>query len=463
MAINFTRLFTSLGLVCGGLNEINTYRGTTVEDRRDDLVTQFGTVEAYGELVSGLYATAESAAQAENGYVSALSTLAESILIAEVVADRPLTVPTKSAAVKELRRQMLIASETLNDCPGTVTVAAVGVPVGDTQFVFGTREPATGLPTDFLVPDVYLITCTADRSDGGTAHAETFTVVGKPADSLPTDASYPSGTGINTVVTAVDPESDGGIVTVPDFTSVAWSGTGNNTPPAPWAVFGSTVAGTHVFRATTNPRGGSGYSLHLVGDGSVLVKVRQAVTVEPNTCYTAHFRVYDVNDPGTDWAVSLLLTDSAGTSVTGNGSYANVVSSAAAGSLAASWANPVTGVFLTPAVIPSGGLYLEIRLHQSGSLSTAAANTAAAYVNFVSVQESPTDALYDGGPSLVAFSGITEANVGDTRTATVALASGVPSSYLIRGIDRLIGLAELPDRIPTVSGGGETQGDALVV
>ena len=459
MAINFTRLFTTQGLLCGALNEINTYRGTTVANRASTLATQLATAATvYGELYSSVFTNRDSAKDAENSYVASLQSLASAALIADVAADRPLISESVSEAVKELRRQMIISGQSLNDCPGTVTVASVGSPAGDHQFVFGTREGATGLVTDFLVPDVYLIQCTADRSQDGTAYAESFSLVGKPADALPTDASYPSGTGLSTSVTAIDPASNESIVSNGDFDT--WTVT--NTPDD-WTLGTSVVAGTHVFQKTSDdPRGTSSgnISLRLVGDGTVLIKLRQQITADPNTVLAAHMRIKKVTDPGTDWAVSLLLVDGTGTAVAGNGSYSNIVTSAAATSVASTWLNPVTGVFCIPAVLPSTGLFLEIRFHQSGATTTAPVNTAECYVDHVSLQV--TQPLYDGGPTLTCFSGTTEGVVGDTRTATVALTSGVPSSYLIRGMDRLLGLASLEDRIVTVTGGGETQADSLV-
>lgn len=458
MAINFTRLFTTEGFLCGALNETNVFRATDLEGRQTTLITQFGTSPVYGEFVSPLYDTIDAAQSAQDSYLSALGSLSDGAILNEVRADRPLTDASRAAALEELVRQMRVASQSLNECPGTVVVADIGVPVGDHKFVFGTREGLTGRVTDFLVPDVYLIECEADRSQGGTAFAETFSVIGKPADSLPTDATYPSGTGISASVTAVDPGSDGGIVTDGAFPN--WSGTGNNTPNAPWALFGSTAAGTHVFRSTDTPRS-SGYSMNLVGDGIVVPKVRQAITVDASTQYTFHLRLKKILDPGTDWAVSAILTDSSGTTLTGNGAYSNVLTSATAGSVAATWANVVTGSFCTPAVLPSGGVFLEIRFHEFGALTTAPAATASVNVSFVSQQaEAP---LYSGGPTLVAYSGITEGVVGDARTATVALSAGVPSTYLIRGIDRLLvgGLATAVVRIPT--SGAPTQSDALVV
>lgn len=456
MTIAFTRLFTTQGLLCGGLNEVNVYRGTTVTDRRDDLVTQLATNSAYAELVATPYTYAASAQTAENAYVNSLGTLALAALQADVEADRAGAGATLASSITELDRQMRLNSQSLNACPGTVTNSDVGTPAGDHQFVWGTYEGLTGKITDFLVPDVYLIRCTRDRSTGATAYRETFSVVGKPADASDTDASYPSGTGINATVTAVDPASDESIVSNGGFDD--WA---TNTPDD-WTLVSGTVAGTNVFQKTADdPRGtaGTNKSLRLVSTGA-LIKLRQEIDVEPSTAYTAQFRVKDVADPGTDWAVSLCLVDGDGTDIAGNGAFVNRISSAAAGSLAANWTNVAKGQFCTPAVLPSTGVFVEIRMHQSGAATTAPASGAEAYVDHVSIQA--PDTQYIGGPSLVVFSGLTEGVVGDTRTATVALSSGTVDQYLIRGMDRLLGLAGLAVRLPTVDDASETQADSLV-
>lgn len=457
MAINYTRLFTSLGLLAGALNETNTWRGT-LGTRRGTLNTNYVATTVYSDLVSGLVTTLQSAKDAENSYISALQAQALTCLIEEVTADRPLATESLSTALAELRRQMLISSQTLNDCPGTVTVASVGSPTGDPTFVFGVKEGATGLTTDYLVPDVYLIQCSADRSNSGTAHGETFSLVGKPADALPTDASYPSGTGLDTSVTVINPATDGGIVTNGGFDT--WTVTNI---PDDWTLRTGSVAGTHVLKKTSDdPRGtdAANISARLVGDGTVIPGLRQEVTVTPNSVYSVYFRVKKVTDAGTDWAVSVRLTDGAGAALAGPGSYLNQVTTVTAGSVAATWVNPTSGVFVIPATLPTSGVFVEILFHQFGDVTIAPINTSEVYVDHVSVQS--TEPIYDGGPTLTGFSGITESVLNDARTATVALTSGVPSTYLIRGVDRLLGLAGEATRIPTVAGGGETQADALV-
>lgn len=455
MAINYSRLFTTQGLICGALNEVNTYRGTTLTNRATTLATQLKTTAVYDELTSGVEENCDPAKTAMNPWVSYLQSLSLAALIEDVTADRLLTDESLSSVVTELARQMVNDSESLNDCPSTATVASIGSPTGNHTIVCSVYDGLTGKASDFILADVYNTIITADRSNGGTAYAETFGFVGKAADTSPTDSTYPQGTGISTTFTAVDPGDDGGLITDPSFEG-SWIST--NTPPTPWSIRTGT-AGTHVKRVASDPRTGSN-ALHLVGDGSVIAKVIQAVDVQPFTVYNVHARLYKVNDPGTDWAVSLILTDGSGNVVSGPGSYSNTVSSSACSSITGDWLNTVTGQFIGPAVVPTSGLYLEIRFHQSGATTTAAANTAAVYVDHVACVEA--ESLYSGGPAVTIFSGTLEGVVGDERSVTLALSSGSVSSYLIRGMDRLLGLAALGVRIPTVSGGSETRADSLV-
>lgn len=456
MAINFTRLFTSEGLYCGALNEANTFRGT-LTTRAATLRTQWATADPYLDFISPYSDTLDAAKSAQDGYLSALGSLVSETIVNEVSADRPLTDTSLAAALAELVRQMGIASETLTEMPCTASVVDVGTPNGDHTFVAGRYEGLTGRVSDFMVPDVYLIQCSADRSSGGTQYAETFTVVGKPADSLPTDSTYPSGTGINTTLTAIDPGSDGGLVTDGAFPN--WTG---NTPDSPWVLGSGTIAGTHIIKSTDTPRS-SGFSANLVGDGSVIPKVRQEVTVTASTNYSVCFRVKKVADPGTDWMLSARLVDGTGAAITGNAGYVNLISSATAGSVATTWANPVSGQFCTPAVLPTTGVFVELVLSQNGAVGTAPANGASALVSFVSVQAET--ALYPGGLALTAFSGLTEGHVGDARTCTVAFTSGTASASLLRGMDRLLSgaLASAAVRIPTTAAGTPpTQPNSLV-
>lgn len=455
MSMDYTRFKTRLGKLLGGFNEVNTYRGTTLFTRVDTIADQYGVANPNPDFVVDLFDQQVSAEQSMNGWVAFLGTLVQNLVGAELDNDRPMTDTSYSARVAELARRMRADAQTMVECPCTVTVAPIGAPAGDHQFVFVRHEGLTGRISDYLVPDVYLIICTGDRSQGGVAFAETFSIEGKPADQLPTDATYPSGTGFVSSVTSVDPASDFGLLVDGTFDETTGTGFVN------WSLGTGSVWNTHVKQATDDPRlAGLGKCLDFVGDGVVIPKVRQQITAEAGAAFTAHFRLKKVNDPGTDWAVSMLLVDGAGNQVAGPAAYANIITSAAATSVTADWLNVVTGTFVSPAVLPATGLFVELRFHQSGSISTAPVNLAECKVDFVA-QHSTTQ-LYPGGLALTCYSGVTEGVVGDARTATVALVSGVISDYVIRAMDRMTGLASLDSRIPTTTSGAATIANSII-
>lgn len=456
MTIAFTRLFTTQGLLCGGLNETNTFRTTTLDGRKDDLRTQLVTSPVYDELVSPLEVARDAVDSTLNPWVSFVASLSLSALFDDVLADRNIANPTLNSVVTELARQMVIATESVSQCPSTLTNTAIGSPAGDPTFNWVTYEGLTGKVSDFIIPDVYLETCTADRSNGGTSYGETFSIVGKPRDGSPTDGDYPTGSGVSLTLAATDPSSDSGLVTDGSFNS--WT---TNTPNN-WTIAAG-VAGTTIYKASDDPRS-TGFSLRFLGDGSTIHKVRQQLTaVEASTAYAVHARIKKVTDPGTDWAVSFLLVDSSGTALAGPAAYANTKSSAASTGIAASWANPIDGTFITPAVIPATGVFLEIRFHQSGSLTTAAQNLSDVYVDHVCVHATGPNQFYAAGPKLVIYSGTAESVVGDAYTGTAALASGSVGDFLIRGMDRMLGLASLSARLPVLADASSTQKNALVV
>lgn len=460
MAMDYTRLKTRIGKILGSAVEVNAYRGTTLSARVATLLAQYPASGPNNDLTVGVYAAKSSASSSFDSWLGYLSGLLGDTIVAELDNDLPLQDTSLAGWVKELRRRMLADAQTFVEAPCTVTPASIGVPVGDPTFVYTRYDGQTGRVSDYIVPDFYLVTCTGDRSSGGTAYAETFEIRGKPADSLPTDATYPSGTALFTSFPLVDPASDGGLVANGGMDT--W--TTANIPDS-WTLGTGVVAGTHTLKSADaeDPRGATGnYSLKLIGDGAVLIKVRQAITasVQPNSVYTAHARLKKSLDPGTDWAVSLLLVDGSGNAVAGPNAYVNTLSSAACSSLTADWLNTVSGTFVTPAVIPASGLYLEIRFHQSGSLTTAPVNTAAVYVDHVAVNA--VEPLYAGGIGLNAYSGTLESVRGDARSATVALTSGAIGDFVIRWMDRMLGLASLADRLPTTTSGAATISNSVI-
>lgn len=453
MAMDYTTLFGQIGSIIAGMNEVNTYRGTTLDARVQALLAN--AVSLIPETVTGIFDAQDAAETSMDGWISYLSSLMLDTIGVELDADRPMVDTSLSARIEELARRMRRDAQTLNDAPCTAVTAPIGSPVGDPTFVV-TRHEYTGHVSDYMIPDVYTILCTADRSQGGTAFAETFSLSGKPADQLPTDSSYPSGASISTSFTLIDPFTDGGLVTDGIWNTLNTGGTGFEE----WTLGAGTVYNTNVFQVADDPRlAASGKSLRFRGDGANVLKVRQQLDPAAQTVYTVTLRIKKVNDPGTDWAVSIRLVDSAGNALAGPAAYVNSVSSAACSSLNSSWANVISGTFVTPAVLPSTGVFLEVLFHQSGSLTTAAANLAEAYVSFAAMHEATP--LYPGGIAVNAYSGIVESVVGDGDTITIAYSVGSGATVIV-GMNRLLSLASLVPRLPTVTGGVETITDSVI-
>ena len=444
MAINFTRLSQKAGKIFGALNEVNSFLGTTLAARVSTIYAQYTT---YGpDDVTGLFDAQTSEISAQVGWTDYLKTLLAAEIITEVQLDRVLPAPTIDYAIPELVRQMTVAGQSYQDCPPTIgTVTAVGSPTGDYTFTV-TGIDGTGVVTDLAIPDVLLIQVTADADHGGTAYGETLSVVGKAVVSDPAAYDYPTGSGVNTTIAATDPAAGVTLTTDPSFDD--WTGD----TPDNWTIASGT-AGTSVFKVADDPRDGvTGFALRFVGDGTNVLKVRQAVTVEANAVYTIYYRLKKVTDPGTDWGVTVRLVNAdTGTAVSGTSA-----SSVTAASVAANWTNVVQATFATPTSLPAN-VAIEIVFSQFGSTTTAAANTAEAYVDWVNIA-APTE-LYQNGLQIIAWSGLAEGVLNDSWTQTTTLGAAV-STYMIRGFDRLLNLNQFSVRIPTAA--SPTQADSLI-
>lgn len=449
MAINTGRLTTRLGKLVGWLNELNTYRGTTLFTRADTVYAEYATVNP--DLVGGLYAARDGAVAAFGGQVSYIKSLAQNVIIEEVENDRPLPSRTLANAVAEWDRQMRVAGDTFNASPCAIAVTDIGVPVGDVSAVT-TGKDGSAVEQDLILPDSYLVTVTADKDHGGTKWAETVTIRGKAADAATSDPAYPAGTGINTTKAIINPASSGGIVT--DGTFGSWN-SGSPNALTSWPIGTGCTYAVQAIYAADDPRdGGSGTCLTLKGDGVAIPSVHQTVTVVAERVYAVHLRIKKVNDPGTDWKVTVRLTDGSGTAL------ANcTLTSGACTGLAADWTNVLKGVFITPATLPAT-VYLEVKLHDTSGVSVAPVNLSEVKVDHLSATL-VADPLYAGGPRVAFFSGLAASVQNDARTVAVTVA-GTYDSYLLTGIDRLVGLKALGAHLPSDAAAGETISDSLV-
>lgn len=457
MAIDNTALVTKLGKIFGALNELNTYRGTTLTNREATLRTEYGTDP--DDLLNDLAANVTATQKSLDTWVSALSALVSTTIQATVEDDRAIPNLSLDTALAEWVRQLKNGAQTFNDCPVTLTLAtATGAPAPTADYTFHTSTKGTdGKPSDFGIPDRYLITVSADGDSGGTRWAETLAVVSKGADDAVTDAAYPSGTGTDTTFQVIDPDTTGGVVTDGTFSQyVADAFTY-------WTRFGGNTA-THVLQAADGLRNGaSGFSMKIVSDGTVLNGAKQTVNLSASTVYSLHFAVKGVNvtaDPNALVYISVRDATTGAIIVDDSGALLQVASSNLTTIGTAAWTHFVVD-FATPYRMPSGGVYLDIRLTGAASNTTIAASGAACEVDHVSFNAMP--ALYSRGVRLIVYSGAVQPANTDQWELTVALTSGTIGGYIIRWLDRTIGLASRTLKLPTVSGGTETLPDSLIV
>lgn len=422
MAINYTRLFTTLGKVVGGLNEVNTYRGTTLGTRANTLAARFDA--ALQDVAEGLYPARDDGRAAMDGWVSYLQQLATDTIVAEVVADRPLVARELAACLVELRRQMVIDAQSLEDSDAAVVVTPTLVN-GDALLI-GTTLQTDGLPAQLALPDTYNVSVPLGAYEGDTQYSEVIAIQGTTAANPVTNWDWPAGSGIDTTTAILDPHSNLGLTNGRLSSLTGWTQSGGS-----WTTGAATAAPRPGYTSNVAkfaPSGASGF-------------VSQPVTILGQTVYAWTFKVYKHTSGTQNWSVGVRLKDGAGTTI---GSLTQTFTAA---SLSTGW-NIKAGFFVTPKSW-SGQASFEVNY----SSIVASSNLELAHAGLVA----PVS-LYPGGPTLVAFSHSQPMSKSDKWVAAVTIGG---TGALHRGIDRLVDIkSTIPIGLPTSV--THTQADALV-
>lgn len=378
-----------------------------------------------GSAVAALNDTNASNTSNRATQAAAIQSYAQTLLAQYVLADRPQTVRGLTAYLTELNRQMVNAAQSLATARCTTTVAAVGSPVGTPTFVTSDLD-AGGLQSDLLIPDTLVLQATSTTA---------LSVQGL-ATGVRTDVAWTVGNNVNTTLTLTDPRA--GINQDGSFNT--WAG--SPVTPSYWTIT-SGIAGTTVNRVT----GGyldTTYAVEFASTGGLL-SIRQDVStaVTPGSTYMVHAALRKTVFAGGTGTVSVTLRDASGNVLSATG-----VSQTFTG-LTTSFA-PFAAAVYVPAVI-ANGCYLDIRW----------TGTSGDKLEIDSVGLAALPTLYTDGLRLGGWQGATALTPKtDQWTATTVLASGTMNGGLLKGVDRLIGLAGSGVRIPT--SGAPTQADALV-
>lgn len=437
MAVDLTGsaggFFTRFGKLAGTVNSVNSFRGTTTDASVSAIFNQYQSNEQ--AATSTLYPSRDSYRGVHSSWLQALQTIAATTVVEQVDRDAALAPKTLAAALTELSQQMKDATASLQRPTVTLTAAANGSNYGDAQLIASATGP-DGSPNDLVFAETLDVRVTADAGTGGTAFAETAAVTGDPARETAA-YNWPGGSGASTTLTAVNAA---GTTLLADGNFENWVST--NTPSS-WPIM-TGVAGTTVLRSATVLRGS--YGLQITGDGSELTRLRQLVSLSPNTVYAVGF-----------WArksaslsagnLRLRLTDGSSV-ISDDASTANSYDTAH-GSLSSSAWTLRTAFFRTPRALPDA-TYLELYV------STALTSGQSVYID-LAFAVAPT-ALYAGGPYVVLVSGGTRLAVNDRFTLAVTNSGSTTS--LVRQLDRFYATRQLGVRFPTAS--SPTISDALI-
>lgn len=426
MAINFTRLFTALGKIVGGMNEANTFRGTTLGTRTDTLSALYNSV--LQDVPADLYSSRDAARTAGTRWLQYLQTLAGDTLIEEVVLDRPLINQTVRDCIGELRTQMIAGAQFLAQTPATVTVTPT-LTDGDAKLVATNVHPS-GQVIQLALPDSYHLTVPAGSLRGDTPFQEILALAGVIQAVPDTSWLWPGGSGTSASLTSRDANQSLGLASNGKLATLTnWTGQTGGA----WTAGAATLAPRSGYADNVvkfAPSGGSGY-------------IQQVVSVKALTNYGWTVRVYKHGSGTQNWSMTVSLVDQSGTVVTSTTTAASMTGGA--------W-NTLAGFFTTPEFM-NGAVTLRIEY----TSIVASSNLEVCHAALIQ-----PDALYIGGPTLVCWAGTKPLTSRDKWTVGVTIGGTADPGSLHRGTDRLLGLRKiLPQGLP--ANGAPTQADGLVV
>lgn len=194
-------LFTRLGKVWNAIGVANTARLTTVYDECQDITDEFDNVTpeilATIDDVPGIV---DAFRGAWDSPVSRLKAVAEKILVQMVKDDNQQPQDTVDLSVREVIRQMVAGSKTVDYSVPAIGATPAGTNVGDGTWVLSVKR-GDGLTNENILAEDLIAEVT-----GGTAGQETITIRGELAVTDKLSQAWPGGSGANVSITTVNPE-----------------------------------------------------------------------------------------------------------------------------------------------------------------------------------------------------------------------------------------------------------------
>lgn len=440
-------LFNRWGIELGAENEVQNLINGTLTARVAAINAQFAStdqnvLQVSSSNLANLQSTLQAAPQS---YMSGVNNMLQNTLLQMALDAYPTLNPADLrealvlliaqmnvggyAAANSIQRPTITVSTTF---PTGVGVAG-GTNVGNGTMLLSLLD-TDGRPLDYCLAETLTTTCTDDGYTGGgaTAGSEPFSVVGQLPSASIYAYDYPQGSGANTPVTTLDTSLTTGTIVI-DGNFELWTG---SVPNSPWV----TVVGAGTITKGVSPYTGT-FNLVITGDGSTLTRIKQQVTLLPNTVYA--FNVYAKTD-GSVAAGSLrfsLVNYTTEAILNDNAATANTIIQAVS-SLTSGYTS-IHGFFRTPAVLPTSDQGVGVMLY----LTTAITNTEVLQIDALGLQAATQ--VYPGGPWVAMFTGSTDFATGDVFTCVVANNSTITT--FSRQLSRYFDLPGLGLKIPSAN------------
>lgn len=192
MAITFSDFFTKMGKLFHYGNITHTAIGTTIEDEVEDFVQQFTTetlqvketAEQVAEDLQGFQASGA-------GFLSgSMTRVGDDLLIQMIKADNQQASDSRLESLKELRQQMIDASESLNASTPACTPTYLGANTGNGVIVISTKR-GDGLVNEFIFGEDVEGTVTVANAD----ESATLSLDGEEKEGDSFSHLWPVGSG----------------------------------------------------------------------------------------------------------------------------------------------------------------------------------------------------------------------------------------------------------------------------
>jgi hypothetical protein len=270
-------LFNRLGVMGGAVNDINAARATVDTSASAALALFDGANTTIRETVADLTSAALSQIDQMGTYPSIVAAAAGDVLVEMCDADQPLSTKDVATALDVLEKQMLTATTHYVDA-NTVAAAVTQTSLtGNGNVVVSVKDPRGRNLENLLAERL-----TLEVTDTTVAGSETIQVRGEAAETDKLSHRWPRGSGASRPFTSIDASSATNEITNGDFETFAVADT-----PDDWTIEVG-IAGTDIKESADEYAGDA--ALELVGDGSTLTELTQALTgLESLTPYALNF------------------------------------------------------------------------------------------------------------------------------------------------------------------------------